>query len=249
MSRTALLALGLALVGCTRERAAERDTRPHGSTQSAASTPPVDLVATPPPRGDVARYHLRKQGLTDAALDKWLSSLPEPSALTSLDIRDNELSAAALEAIDRSRLGMIEELMLSGNPLGDVGARSIANGAKFANTRILWLDRTKLGPEGVKSLLAKTSKLAGPSELNLSENPLGDDGIAALAASEKCEALSALYLSKTGMSDRAAEALAASSHLSKLKHLDVSGNALSRDATARLKASRALSSAEIVAGP
>jgi hypothetical protein len=244
MQRAVWLALGMTLVGCPRERATEGEGDPKPTATGA-----VDPANTPPPRGDVARYHLRKQGLTDAAFEKWLASLPPPDALTSLDVRDNELTAAAMDAIDKSKLGMIEELMLSRNPLGDAGGRSIANGKKFTNTRILWMDRTKLGSDGVKSLLGKTSKLAGPNELNLSENPIGDDGVEALAASERCESLSALYLTKTGMGDRGAKALAASTHLSKLERLDISGNAVSGDVIAKLKASPGLSGAEIVAGP
>jgi Leucine-rich repeat (LRR) protein len=226
MRRLALVMLGLALVGCSRERA------PAGGTRATAA---VDPQTAPPPRSNVARYHLRKQGWKDPDVDTWLASLPEPTGLTSLDIRDNELSSAALDAIDRSRLGAIEELMLSGNPLGDAGGRSVGGGAKFQNARILWMDRTKLGRDGVESLLGKASKLTYVDELNLSENPLGDDGVAAVASSEKCENLSALYLSKVGMTDRGAAALAASQHLTKLKDLDVSGNALSKDAIDLLK--------------
>lgn len=249
MHRAVWVALGMTLVGCPRERAAGGEATTKATAQGSATTSPVDLASTPPPRGDVARYNLRKQGLTDAAFDKWLASLPAPTALTSLDVRDNELSAAALDAIDRSRLGMVEELMLSGNPLGDAAGRSIASGTKFTNTRILWMDRTKLGSDGVKSLLGKTSKLAGPNEINLSGNPIGDDGVEALAASERCEALSALYLTGVGMGDRGAKALAASAHLAKLKRLDVSANELSADAIAKLKASPGLSGAEVVAEP
>jgi len=235
--------LGLALVGCPRERASAGDAKatPTSSvpvkteTTAPTGTAAVDPRDTPPPRGNVARYHLRKQGWKDPDVDAWLASLSEPTGLTSLDIRDNEISSAALDAINRSRLGMIEDLMASGNPLGDAGGRSVGSGAKFQNARILWMDRTQLGPDGVRSLLGTASKLTYVEELNLSDNPLGDDGVAAVAASVKCASLSALYLSKVGMTERGAKALATSQHLAALKHLDVGGNALGKDAIALLK--------------
>jgi hypothetical protein len=71
--------------------------------------------------------------------------------------------------------------------------------------------------------------------LELGDNPLGDEGIAALAGWPGLQSLDELLLVETEMGDGGTRALAASPHLDCLLRLDVSGNGLSARARAALR--------------
>ena len=233
------------LSGCPRDKPASLEsgasTAGPAATNSTSEARPgsntAEPQASPRPRSDVARYNWRKQNLTDAELAKWLGGLADPTGPTSFDATDNQLTAAGVEALSRSKLGVFETLMLSKNPIGDAGAKIIGSADKFIPMRVLWLERTKLGPDGVDALLGPSSKFTHLVQLSLNENPIGDAGAEKLSKSEKVKTLSGLYLSKTELTDRGAKALAASPHLASLEQLDVTGNALTKEGIAALKSS------------
>jgi len=219
------------------------------TVEATTSVPATDPGASAPPRSDVTRYRLRKRNLTDAELTKWLGTLDDSHGPTSLDARDNQLTAASVEALGKSKLEVFEVLMLSGNPIGDAGAKLIAAGQKFFPLDILWLEDTKLGPASVDALLGPSSKLRFVRDLSLSGNPIGDAGVVVLANSEKAKTLSNLYLSNVKMTDRGAKALASSPHLASLERLDVTDNALTKDGVAALKDSPHLAKTTVDVDP
>jgi hypothetical protein len=81
--------------------------------------------------------------------------------------------------------------------------------------------------------------------LQLSRNPLGDEGVEAVLANPRTNELANLYLDHTGMTDRGARALAASPLVSSLLYLAVGGNQLSEAGVAALKNSPHLERCEI----
>ncbi|MFO0651172.1 MAG: hypothetical protein U0326_33410 [Polyangiales bacterium] len=70
--------------------------------------------------------------------------------------------------------------------------------------------------------------------LDLDGSTLGDDGVAALAASPSLATLQSLKLSSCDLSEASVEHLAGSKHLGQLRELDLEFNQLSLDAAARL---------------
>lgn len=70
--------------------------------------------------------------------------------------------------------------------------------------------------------------------LDLDGSALGDDGVAALAASPSLAKLQSLKLSSCDLSEESVEHLAGSKHLGQLRELDLEFNQLSLDAAARL---------------
>ncbi|MBW2278823.1 MAG: hypothetical protein JRF63_15125, partial [Deltaproteobacteria bacterium] len=62
--------------------------------------------------------------------------------------------------------------------------------------------------------------------LQLSRNPIGDEGVELIAKHKRSEELGNLYLDHIGMTDRGAVALAASPNVASLLYLAVGGNEL-----------------------
>lgn len=81
--------------------------------------------------------------------------------------------------------------------------------------------------------------------LELSRNPIGDEGAEVIAKAKRTGRLANLYLDHTGMTDRGAGALAASPFVSSLMYLAVGGNALTDAGIAALKNSPHLKDCQI----
>lgn len=81
--------------------------------------------------------------------------------------------------------------------------------------------------------------------LQLSRNPIGDDGVELVAKHKRTEELANLYLDHVGMTDRGAKALAASPYVASLLYLAVGGNQLTEAGVAALKNSPNLTKCEI----
>ncbi|MCA8957580.1 MAG: hypothetical protein KDC87_16010, partial [Planctomycetes bacterium] len=100
-----------------------------------------------------------------------------------------ELDAAALQAIvDATGFADWRELAVSGNPIGDAGARALAAGP--ALPRVLALAGCGIGPDGLRALAA-----APPVDaLDLRDNPLPADGWSALLAMDRLPRTTALMV-------------------------------------------------------
>jgi Ran GTPase-activating protein (RanGAP) involved in mRNA processing and transport len=181
---------------------------------------------------------LKKQKLTDKQLAEWIAKQAEEPGLVSLDLRENQLTHVGVEALAKAKIGVATSLMLSQNPIGDRGAKAIAAGTeRFHGLEILYLKDCKISAVGARALMDPKTGLKGLWEIELSDNPIGDAGVEAIAKNGHTSMLSGLYLSNVGMTDRGARALAASPHLGKLKSLYVDGNKLTPAGIQALKES------------
>lgn len=183
---------------------------------------------------------------------------PELAGLSGLDLCFDHLDSrdAALLAACRHLSGL-KRLNLNGNPIGDEGVACFGTSPHLSGLEALHLEHCGLGPAAVGTLAA--SRLTRLRALDLSENLLGDAGVARLAAapflgrfttldltavgmedagalrlaeSESLRGLRRLRLGYNGIGDTGAIALARSPHLTGLTSLDLNGNAIG-DAGAR----------------
>lgn len=101
----------------------------------------------------------------------------------------------------------------------------------------LWLEALRLQKLTLAHLrrLLVSPALDVITALDLSENNLGDDGLALLAACPRLGRLHTLTLQRTRPGERGLEALAASPHLTRLQRLDLRGNRLSPEAAGLLR--------------
>jgi len=113
------------------------------------------------------------------------------------------------------------------------------------NIGVLQLDFSgnRLTAASVKLLLE--SRIGAIYTLQLSRNPIGDDGVEAIAQSPRTRQVANLYLRGVGMTDRGAAALAASPEVASLLYLALGGNRLTETGIAALKNSPHLEHCEI----
>jgi hypothetical protein len=186
------------------------------------------------------KVSLARSGLTDATLPAALADGRLPLDAGDLDLDDNPLSAAAVELLGRQAFVRVERLTLARTRLGDAGARALAGATAFRGLRTLSLAETGLTSAGVVALLAEGSAVDGLWGLDLTGNPVGDAGAAAVAASPRARYLQVLNLERTGLTEAGARALAESAQLGSLQVLYVGGNALGERGRELLRKSRAL---------
>lgn len=219
--------------------------KPTPGQKTTAAPPPTP---GPAPRQQVARYRLKKQNLTDEQLVKWIAEQPEARELISLDLQENKLTHVGVEALAKAKIGTATALFLSKNPIGDKGAKAIVAGDRFFSITILYLASTKITAAGVRALLDEKTGLKWIWELDLSNNPLKNAGVEAIAKSSCTKTMTSISLSNVGMTDKGARALAASPHLGKLENLYVDGNKLTPAGIKALKESKSLAKCEVYVG-
>lgn len=158
-----------------------------------------------------------------------LAASPHFGSLRDLELRGNRLGPSGAEALAASdRLPALERLGLADN---DVGAPRISSLSRVHDLlRIPVLDLSSNDIEPV-ALLVILNRPPSPSthefrirELDLSDNPIGDDGARILARSPHLAELRVLKLGNCGIGEEGARALAESPHLHRLVHLDVTNN-------------------------
>lgn len=142
------------------------------------------------------------------------------AALRALNLSSNELSAEALGALG-DRLGALERLVLTANPIGDEGAAALARWRHLGHLRTLYLSACELSGAGLTALGGE-GRLARLEKLTLSQNELGDAGAAVLATLE-LPALRFLELRDISLRKSGAAALAGASWPA-LRRLDLAGN-------------------------
>jgi len=86
---------------------------------------------------------------------------------------------------------LLEDLCLSGNPIGDYGVASLASSAHMGSLRILHLDTCAITDDGVEAL-SSSEHLAGLTHLKLGSNKITDAGAALLAGAHFAGALAEL---------------------------------------------------------
>lgn len=131
-------------------------------------------------------------------------------------------------------LPKLRELKLTGAMIGDDQLATLAASPTLRMSRLI-LQRNDLTAAGMKAL-ASAAWAPQLVHLDLSSNEMiQDEGLEALATSERLTSLESLVLSYVGLYERAADLILASPVLAKLKMLDVSNN-MSREDLERLRA-------------
>ncbi|XP_072132784.1 NACHT, LRR and PYD domains-containing protein 3-like isoform X2 [Mobula birostris] len=123
------------------------------------------------------------------------------------------------------------ELKLSDNKLGDSGVKLVSAALRNPECKIqkLGLDSVGLTDSGAEDLVSALSTKPSLTELNLSDNKLGDSGVKLVSAAlrnPECK-IQKLWLDSVGLTDSGAEDLASAlSTNPSLTGLDLSGNKL-----------------------
>ncbi len=155
----------------------------------------VEELARAPAWGWVRHIGVRKGSLQTFV---WLSGLPRPPRLASLDVGRRTLRDVdeLLALLDLPLQQGLAELDLADNWLGNEGAAALADWPGAQALRKLGLRRTGVGDAGA-AVLARSDHLNGLLELHLGENPIHDDGAGALATASGLASLKRLDLSYT----------------------------------------------------
>lgn len=145
-------------------------------------------------------------------------ALPE---LTWLNVTDNQLTHEGVEALAHSvqLAPSLRGFLLSGNPIGDKGARVLAS-ATMPCLEKLYLGGCGLTDKGVKALV-RSPVLAQVRELSLASNQLSSEGAKAIATSEYLRHLTHLDLGGNQIGNEGAKAIARSKHLRGLRELEL----------------------------
>ena len=189
--------------------------------------------------------HIIKIGLSAAdlgTLGKLVSGLPELVDLHLYESSANSDGVQRLaEGLGAGVLPVVTSVALCLH-VGDVGASALTaalgRGA-LPRLRLLNLNEAAISDAGLVTLAPALRRLSGLSHLFLTNNPLGDEGLAALVAPSSptggLKKLKMLYLNHTKVSDAGCAALAAaldSGTLPALKKIDLKGSLVSASSMA-----------------
>jgi hypothetical protein len=126
--------------------------------------------------------------------------------LETLDLRSAQLDAERFEMLAQSRvLSRVRTLLLSGNKIGAVSARSLVESPYLGQLEVLEVSRCGIGERSARAL-ASGALLEGVVRLDVSNNPLGG-GLAALLESPHTRALTHLKLHNVKLDPAGARAL------------------------------------------
>jgi hypothetical protein len=116
---------------------------------------------------------------------------------------------AILIGSDLKFMAVVTELSLSGNKIGDEGAKAIADALKVnAVLTKLWLDENNIGPEGAIAIAEALKVNAVVTTLYLMGNNIGVEGVITIAEALKVNAvLTKLELEYNSMGDAGKQAL------------------------------------------
>jgi hypothetical protein len=142
-----------------------------------------------------------------------------PLELEALDLRHNALAPDALAALLR-RTPRLARLDLGFTDCGDDGAAALA-AVLLPRLANLGLRATRLTPAGAVTI-ARSSGLADVTDLDVSVNPLGDDGSGALLAG--FPNLTRLDLANAGLTDAGVARLLALPGVGRIRHLSLAWN-------------------------
>lgn len=156
---------------------------------------------------------------TDAA---FLGITPLVS-LSALDVSRCNLSALGFRDIVKSpHLKQLTSLVAFRNRFGDDGLAALAASPLAGRLTVLELQNIDVGDRGIRALTESPilERIVGPG-LNLSMNPISDDGAAALAKCEHLSPFTELILRECRVGNLGAKALAESPYVANLVYLDL----------------------------
>lgn len=175
-------------------------------------------------------------GLEQARLRRGFVDEIEASASQLLGRADALFAAEPITrlTVKGANRGSLEGLAVAGafarvlhltvrGPIGDDGAAALAAALAKRTFPLLSLN---LGGNGLtsKGLAALVGSLSGCRMLGLTDNAIGDDGVAVLTKAKALAALEVLFLTKNELTDDALVSLAKSACLPVLTRLGVAGN-------------------------
>jgi serine/threonine protein kinase/hemoglobin-like flavoprotein/Ran GTPase-activating protein (RanGAP) involved in mRNA processing and transport len=187
-------------------------------------------LAVSPHLGNIAELLLARNELGRDGLELLLSAR-RLEDLQVLDLAGNRLGAAGVMLLAAAPLSRrLRSLDVSDNGLGDAGLAALVGAPHLAA-----LQRLRVASN---AFTAGSAGLLGGSlpqlqELDLSHNPLGDDGAAALADSLRRMRISVLRASGCDLGGDGAVAVVEAGG-GRLRELDLASNPLRRDGVARL---------------
>lgn len=192
------------------------------------------LVASPH-LANLKALFLGWNGLGDEGVQT-LATAPNLGQLEALDLAGNGLTAAAVKALAESAvLARLSYLDLTANDaLGSAAAQELANWAHANQLKGLKLSRCHLGDEGVLAL-AMSDRLAGLTKLDVGSNGLTAASAHAVAASAHLADLTELDLRDNNLGPDGVQALLQSPHLGKVETLWLSGTGFDAEQEEGLK--------------
>jgi len=209
--------------------------------------------------------------LGDAGLERWLCG-SNNAAITELSLGCGMTDEGARRLAADRRLSGIESLALFRNAIGPAGLRALLTSPELGrHLRRLLFGRNRMGKPSAEALVVETAigdldlldldcnrldgaairvlidapLLSGVRVLNLSNNPIGAEGCAALAAGRHFDEIEVLYLHDCGLDDDAVLPLLDAPFLPRLKNLALSANKLSLKTVERIAAARDFRPAEL----
>lgn len=230
--------------------AGDKATSEEGSTLTRDARPTMGKGNVKKPNRSKARpqkVRLGGQRLNDATLKERLADQTVvTSSWMSLELYDNELSAAALDIIDQSTLDTVEGLNIDDNRVGDDGLQKIAELPVFRGLRFLSVANNGITARGVAHLYPTQAGSPAPWAITLDGNKIGDEGVAFIVASPHAESLTTLNLGDAGITDLGAQKIASSPGLSSLTYLYLVGNAITAQGRRTIENSKHLRECEVV---
>jgi uncharacterized protein (TIGR02996 family) len=149
------------------------------------------------------------------------------TCLAILDLSGNPLGDGGARALMAPGYLALCDLNLSGTGISDEGVHWLATSRHLAGLEKLDLRFNQIGDAGVQ-VLAAAPTLGKLRVLKLGYNPVGTPGVRALASSPHMAQLTTLDLRRSRVANNAAQALIESPYLSRLWRLDLRGNDISQ---------------------
>lgn len=155
--------------------------------------------------------------------------------LESLAVFRNRIGPEGLAALIGSpKLARkLRRLLLGRNLFGEAGARALTGETTIEDLALLDLDCNRLDGAAMRALV-HAPLLSGVRTLNLSNNPIGAEGCAALSTCPNLDKLEVLLLHDCQLDDDAVAPLLEGALLSRLKNLALSANSLSMKTVERI---------------
>ncbi|MCE9561703.1 MAG: TIGR02996 domain-containing protein [Planctomycetes bacterium] len=174
--------------------------------------------------GQMVRLNLAESKCVAGAILGGASTLRK---LQYLDVTDNPLMPAGVEALLEGEWIELTDLKIGGTSGGDAGAKALATSGLLSRLVTLAIERFPLTPEGLATLLS------GPApslvEFDLSDNiTLGDEAVR-LLSNTSMPALRTLSVATLGMTEAGLPQLLAAPTLAQVKKLEYHGNPITDD--------------------
>ncbi|MGF1578850.1 MAG: TIGR02996 domain-containing protein [Gemmataceae bacterium] len=142
--------------------------------------------------------------------------------LQQLTLSHNYVANDGIEALAQADFPELVELDLEECRIGGLGLRSLCRSNSLPNLRYLCLANNRFGPDQVRYL--REWKGPFPVWLDLSQNPITDDGTKLLTECSHFSELRELYLNHCDLGPWGVHAIAKSENMSRLRTLHLSGN-------------------------